>query len=364
LRPQSDRGELYAVDLFAGGGGLTQGLKNAGFRVVGSVELEPHAFATYKANHPEVHALKQDIRTVRGASLLGLSPTRRIDLLAGCPPCQGFSSLTAKYDREDPRNFLINEMGRLVKETSPRCVMLENVPGLGQRGDTLFQNFIETLKNEEYQISYSTLQVADYGVPQNRRRLVLLAGKGFKITLPPSTHAKDGKLGLKPWVTVREALRRMPEPLTLEEANKRGGPMAFDWHVVRTLSHENRQRMKAAKPGESWRKIPKRLRPQCHQDKEVGFGNVYGRMAWNQIAPTMTGGCTTFSKGRFGHPEEERTISVREAALLQTFPPSYVIDTQYMEHACNIIGNALPCRFAEALAARCKDTLLKNEEVA
>src|SRR5581483_8615457 len=113
-------------------------------------------------------------------------------------------------------------------------------------------------------------------------------------------------------------------------------------------------------PGKPWRSIPKRLRPQCHQDKEAGFSNVYGRMRWDTICPTITGGCTTLSKGRFGHPEQDRTISVREAALLQSFPADYVFDTPFMEYACNIVGNALPCDFAEVLACQCAEALKAN----
>jgi DNA (cytosine-5)-methyltransferase 1 len=133
--------------------------------------------------------------------------------------------------------------------------------------------------------------------------------------------------------------------------------MALNWHVVRTLSAENRRRIREAKPGKHWKGIPKRLRPTCHQDRKVGFSNVYGRMRWDKVSPTITGGCTTFSKGRFGHPDEDRTISVYEAALLQSFPKNYVIDTPYMEYACNIIGNALPCDFAKIMAKQCSSVL-------
>lgn len=116
--------------------------------------------------------------------------------------------------------------------------------------------------------------------------------------------------------------------------------------------------MKKAKPGKAWWSIPKRLRPKCHEKKSAGFSNVYGRMEWKDIAPTITGGCTTFSKGRFGHPSQNRTISVFEAALLQTFPEDYVFDTPFMEYVCNIVGNALPCDFAEVVARQCAEAIL------
>ena len=180
---------MYAVDLFCGGGGLTVGLKKAGFQVVSAVELDHAAASTYQANHPDVKLFIQDIRYVTGEDLRQLSPSGEIDLLTGCPPCQGFTSLTAKYRREDPRNELINELVRLVDEIRPRAIMMENVPGLAQRGKHLFEPAVASLKELGYQIRYEVLQVADYGVPQFRRRLVL------------HTIARPNPLGTREWPT-------------------------------------------------------------------------------------------------------------------------------------------------------------------
>ena len=353
--------KAYAIDLFAGGGGLAVGLKRAGFDVVGAVEIEKNAIATYKANHPEVTVIEKDIRDVRGKHLKKLSPTGSVDLLAGCPPCQGFSSLTAKYKRKDPRNELIREMGRLVKEIMPTAIMMENVPGLAQKGNALFEEFCENLEDLGYEYDHDVLQVANYGVPQSRRRLVLIAGKNLKIDIPPATHSRTKINGLSKWKTVAETIKNMPKPITLIEVKTDGEPKDFNWHVVRSLSPANVKRIQHARPGESWRRIPKRMRPECHKDKSAGFPNVYGRMSWDEVSPTITGGCTTFSKGRFGHPQEDRTISVREAALLQAFPSDYVFDTPYMEHVCNIVGNALPCDFAEAIARQVFVTLKSSK---
>ena len=351
---------LTAIDIFAGAGGLTVGLKRAGFRVVAAVELEPHSFATYKANHPEVKCLKQDITTVSGAALQELAETDRIDLLAGCPPCQGFTSLTAKYkDKEDPRDTLVMEMARLTEATRPRAIMMENVPGLAQKGRSLYGRLRSRLQALDYRLTEGILQVADYGVPQFRRRLVLLGGRGFDIALPDATHSSAPTGDLAPWRTVHDTIKDMPEPITLAEAKARGQVERSDWHVVRDLSDKNIERIKAAKVGETWTHIPEHLRPNCHRDGYIGFTNVYGRMEWDRPSPTITGGCTTFSKGRFGHPKADRTISVREAALLQTFPLDYRLDTPYMDYVCNMIGNALPCNFAEALSRRCAEQLRK-----
>lgn len=346
-----------AVNLFAGGGGLTVGLKRAGFKVVGAVEPEPSAFATYKANHPEVQVFKQDIRTIKGQELLALSDSGGVDLIAGCPPCQGFSSLTTKHRRDDPRNGLILEMSRLVNEIRPTAVMMENVPGITKRGRHLLGRFLEDLDLFGYKISWNILQVADYGVPQTRRRFVLLAGLGFSISMPEPTHSKNGSTGLPPWRTIRDVIKDMPEPITLKKAIELGGPQRFGWHVIRNMNLTNKLRLKYSQPGKVRSQLPDDIRPNCHKGIDEGFANVYGRMSWDQPSVTITGGFTTLSKGRFGHPEKDRTISVREAAILQTFPPDYLFDTPYMEYACNIIGNALPCDFAEALASKVREAL-------
>ena len=349
---------LTAVDVFAGGGGLTVGLKRAGFCVVAAVELERHAFATYKANHPEVHCLNQDIATVSGAALQRHAKTDAIDLLAGCPPCQGFTSLTAKYrDKEDPRNALVLEMCRLAEDTLPRAIMMENVPGLTKKGESLYRRLRNRLESLGYILTDGVLQVADFGVPQRRRRLVLLGGLGFQIPLPNATHSRSRVGGLAPWRTVRDAIADMPKPVTLSQAKANGDVELTDWHIIRDLSFKNIERLQATRAGETRRRIPECLRPACHRNGYLGFTNVYGRMEWDRPAPTITGGCTTLSKGRFGHPDANRTISVREAALLQTFPRDYRLDTPYMDYVCNMIGNALPCDFAAAISKQCAHRL-------
>ena len=351
--------DILAVDLFAGGGGLTVGLKRAGFTVVGAVEKEDHPYATYRANHPEVRALKQDVTSVPGKFLLELG-RGKIDLLAGCPPCQGFTSLTRKYRKKDERNELIFEMSRLANEIRPRAIMMENVPGLAKEGRSAYRDLTFRLRRMGYRLTDDVLEVADYGVPQLRRRLVLVGGLGFNIDLPEPTHSRDGKTGLPGWRTVNDAIGHMDEPVVLEEARRRGDVRQSDWHVVRTLSPKNVKHIQAAKSGKTWPSIPEELRPKCHQGAYRGFTNVYGRMEWDQPSPTITGGCTTFSKGRFGHPVQDRTISVREAALLQTFPKDYKFDTPYMEYVCSIIGNALPCDFAEAVSRKCRAALAQR----
>ena len=344
------RKPLVAVDVFSGAGGLTWGLKRAGFNVAAAVEIESHAFATYKTNHPEVRALKQDVRTVEGRHLKQLAGGA-VDLLAGCPPCQGFSTLTNTSTKRDKRNNLVLEMSRLIQEIKPRALMMENVPGLADRGKWLFSRLLNLLERMNYRCTWDVLQVADYGIPQNRRRLVLVAGKGFELSLPKPTHHRTGENGLPKWKTLRDAIAGMERPLLLDKASRQGGPQRHNWHVVRRLSAVNIARLRNSRPGMSRAQLPEALRPECHKENNQGYANVYGRMKWSQLPVTITGGCCTLSKGRFGHPSQLRTISVREAARIQTFPDDYVFDTPYMEYVCDMIGNALPCDFAAILSA-------------
>ena len=346
---------LTVIDLFCGAGGLTLGLKRAGFNVVAGVELYPEIAKTYRANHPEIKLLIKDVREVTGKELFQLAKLKSIDLLAGCPPCQGFSKLTDKYHKEDPRNDLVLEMARLVKEIMPKMVMMENVPGLANRGEPVLDEFTKSLEALGYIVNKEVLQLADFGVPQSRRRLVLLAGKGFHIPMPKQTHCPKGdeKKRLKPWLTLADVLKDMIEPVALSTAMKEGGPQKFNWHVVRDLTEMSVRRYEATKPGASRYSLPINLRPKCHRNGNKGFPNVYGRLSWDQVPPTITGGCTTPAKGRFGHPDELRTISIREAALIQTFPRRYKFDTEFMDTACDLVGNALPCLFARQVAVTC-----------
>jgi DNA (cytosine-5)-methyltransferase 1 len=221
------------------------------------------------------------------------------------------------------------------------------------RGKTIFEEFLKVLKRLGYQHEWRVEQMANFGVPQSRRRLVLLAGRGFKISFQHPSHARspNNGSGLEPWSAVREAIGHMSAPVTLKTALGNGGPQSHNWHVVRDLRARTKERLKAAQPGQTWLKVQESLRPHCHRNGYEGFTNVYGRMAWDQASPTITGGCTTPCKGRFGHPDKRRyTISVREAALLQTFTENYRFVTDQMDAVCDLIGNAVPPLYAKLAA--------------
>lgn len=358
---QASESLFTAVDAFAGVGGMSLGAQQAGFRVKAAIEIDAAAVATYRRNLPDVYVLHQDIRSVLAEDFGRALGNTDLDALIGCAPCQGFCSLTNKVKREDPRNQLVLEMARLAEELRPRIIVMENVPGVLTRGRELFNGLTGRLARRGYHLAWGIVQMADYGVPQNRRRLVLIGARDFQPTIPPPTHARAPARGatLQPWRTLREAIGGLKAPVSLSVATKKNGPIAENWHVVRDLRPETKARLKAAMPGASRLDIDPALLPDCHQDGYSGFRNVYTRMGWTLPSPTITAGCLTPAKGRFGHPDRRRTtISVREAARIQTFPDSFSFETEKIDAACQMVGNAVPPLFAQALFSHLRNQLV------
>jgi DNA (cytosine-5)-methyltransferase 1 len=330
---RSKRGrELRAIDLFAGCGGLTAGLRAAGYSVIGAVESDLLAASSYRLNHPSVRLFRSDIRRLSVARVMRtLRILRgRLDLVAGCPPCQGFSTLTTHNGHrrvDDPRNGLIMDFLRFVRVLLPRAVMLENVPALAQ--DHLFAGFVTALERLGYAVKWDVLNVADFGVPQRRKRLVLIATRGV---LPSLGAAARGRVR-----TVRDAIASLPRP-------GKSGDVLHDLPERRS-SRVARVIARIPKDGGSRTDLPTRDQLPCH-NRTSGFRDVYGRMAWGDVAPTITSGCFNPSKGRFLHPSQNRCITLREAALLQSFPRRYRFDLAAgKERIALMIGNAIPPRF-------------------
>ena len=346
---RSDAHKPAAVDLFCGCGGLTLGLVRAGFKVVAAVEIDPLAVKAYKNNHKCVDVWQEDIQTIpseRIVDRLGLEPGE-LDLLAGCPPCQGFSklrTLNGSVSVNDPRNNLILDFLRFVEAIRPKAVMMENVPRLVD--DDRFALFSNRLKNLGYLGTSRILDAANYGVPQRRRRLIYLAG--LRVKIPFGVEAREPR-------TVRDTISG------LSVAGESGD-------FVHDISERRTVKVKKIinhipKDGGSRKDLPEELQLECHKRCD-GFKDVYGRMAWDQVAPTITTGCSNPSKGRFLHPEENRVITLREAAMLQGFPPKYKFVAEIGKGAlAAMIGNALPPPFIAAHARSIRRVLEEDSEV-
>ena len=332
-----------AIDLFSGCGGLTLGLKQANFDVISAIEIDAVAATTYRTNHPEVALKEVDIRYCSPDALmteLRLRP-RDLDLLAGCPPCQGFSVLRTKNgarDNTDPRNSLVGELLRFARVFMPKTMMMENVPSL--QTNEVFRQLCDGLRALGYHLTYEVKDAAHYGVPQRRRRLILVGGLGFDVKL--------ARKARRPSV-VRDAIGDLISPGS-------SGDALHD--LPENRSEKVRKLIRdIPKDGGSRSDLPAGRQLNCHK-RTRGFYDVYGRMSWEVVAPTITSGCFNPSKGRFLHPEQDRAITMREAALLQTFPMDYEFDVSRGKEAIALmIGNALPPEFIRRQALSIQKSL-------
>lgn len=322
---------FFSIDLFSGCGGLTQGMSEAGFNTKVAVELEPDAVKAFKLNHTNTEIIDTDIREVDIDELRTKLNGDKLHLLAGCPPCQGFSSvrrLNRKGIVQDDRNSLVKEYFDMVKELMPYTIMMENVPGL--KDYDLFQEILEKLRDLGYSLDVDIVNVKDYGVPQSRRRLIMVG------SLLGELKVAEGK-GDK--VTVRHKIEGLPTPEEADDEMQK---------IVAKHSERIMERIRLTpKDGGSWKDLPEEYILDCHKGENVGFNDIYGRLSWDEHSTTITGGCLNPSKGRFLHPEQDRVITPREAALLQSFPPDYKFPTDISKSSLALlIGNALPPEFS------------------
>lgn len=335
---------VSCVDLFCGAGGLTHGFVLERLPVVAGIDLDPACRFPYEANN-QARFIQRDIREVTEDELKALFGDADLKILAGCAPCQPFSTYAQRYepDGKKGRWGLLYEFARLAKGSKPDVVTMENVPTVAKH--EVFHDFVDTLERLGYHVWSDVVDSSRYGVPQMRRRMVLLASRHGPIEMIAPTHDKPK--------TVRQAIGRL-RPLRAGEAAPRD-----KLHVASTLSQKNLARIKASKPGGTWRDWPKHLIAECHR-AESGrtYPGVYGRMEWDKPAPTMTTQCYGFGNGRFGHPEQDRAISLREAAILQSFPRHYAFVPADGEVSFKVlgrlIGNAVPVDLGRAIARSIK----------
>ena len=331
---------MKAIDLFCGAGGLTLGLRRAGWAVVAGVDVDEAVKETYENNNPGVRFVSADIRSVTDddiQTLVGAVPAAEL-LLAGCAPCQPFSKQRRAGLRKRGDATLLGQFARLVTALEPKVVLMENVPGIAAvPGFSSFRRFLKTLRDYGYECDHGVLNARDFGVPQHRRRYVLLAVRGSSAKLPSPTHDPGSDA-----VTVRRTIKRFS---AIEAGD---GDPSIPNHYAARLSERNLRRIQSTPAdGGSRRDWPEGLTLDCHS-RTTGFSDVYGRMWWDRVAPTLTSRCNSLSNGRFGHPEQNRAISLREAAALQTFPDDYEFFGA-KNRIARWIGNAVPVSFAEAL---------------
>lgn len=338
--PRATIGGAKVVDLFCGVGGLSHGFYLEGFDVSAGVDVDPVCKYPFEKNNSSTF-LKKSVSELTRADLEPHFSGAKHKILVGCAPCQPFSTYNQK--NSDQRWKLLESFSDVISMVEPDVVSMENVPRLAEFNDgSLLEDFKARLVDDGYSVTSGVLYCPDFGLPQTRSRLVLLASRLGKIDLPRPTHAEKHP-------TVREAISDLPEISAGEICQKDA------LHRSSRLSHTNLKRIKSSQPGGTWRDWAPDLRASCH-NKESGktYSSVYGRMGWDSPSPTITTQFFGFGNGRFGHPEQDRAISLREGAILQGFPRKYKFVKHskkvHMKAVGRMIGNAVPVTLAQAIA--------------
>ena len=331
------KGEV--VDLFCGIGGLSHGFKRVGYTVVAGYDLDQRCRFAFETNNAATF-YPRDVASTPVDEILGHYSGKKPTILAGCAPCQPFSKYSNSR-KNDPRWNLVPVFGRVAACVQADFVTMENVPALlhYKRGEILRQ-LVDVLESSGYVVEYQIVNSTNFGVPQRRNRLVLLASRVGKLARMTPTSADA--------LTVRDTIGHLPQ-IQAGEVDR------YDaLHRSLNLTDINLKRIRASKPGGTWRDWPTHLRAHCHR-RPTGktYASVYSRMEWDRPAPTITTQCYGFGNGRFGHPEQDRAISLREAALLQSFPREYRFLPSYeslsVSEIGRWIGNAVPVRLAEVI---------------
>ncbi len=347
--------KIKVFDFFSGCGGTAQGFKQAGLDIVVGIDNDKDAAETYKHNIKPELFLNDDIRNIETDSLKKYINKYQKDnyiLFCGCAPCQPFSSQNKKrFSKDDKRFSLLDEFSRFVEEYEPDFIFFENVPGMKKLkpNESPLYKFEKKLKVKGYHVSGPQIVCAEeYGVPQKRRRLILIASKINKIPFPQATHGPNCE---KPFITVRDAISSLPKLAAGCESKKVLN------HKSAKLSEINLARIKNIKEGQSIANCNGELALKCY-DTHKGHADVYGRLKWDEPSVTLTTKCTSLSNGRFGHPEQNRALTPREAACIQSFPMDFEFKGAGVTSWGKQVGNAVPVKLAEAFGLNYKQHIL------
>lgn len=364
------------IDLFCGAGGLSYGLQLAGFHPVVAIDFDKNATATYKANHPDTVVLTTDICTLDTKELLSYLGGRELDLLAGGPSCQGYST-HGKRDPNDPRNFLFEHYLRIAKALRPKFILIENVQGLLTYNRGYFrEEILSQLESMGYHADAKVLLTADYGVPQLRKRIFFVATRmDCEISFPAPTHTEDPESDLSPYLTVGEALFDLPPIMSEEKQAKylakpktalqkylRGSSKVLTLHQARPLSEQAGRIAAHVREGFGLRSVPEHVLPERFKRmRTIGNGELrkdcttlYHRLSRSRPSYTITCNFRNIASGPFLHPLEDRSLSLREAARLMTFPDDY----QFVGGGIpRQIGNAVPPLMAKAVGEHIRKLL-------
>lgn len=308
--------------------------------ILAGIDYDEKAIKTYQKNFPEAISIQKDIKLISENEIGEIIKSRHVEgplVFSACAPCQPFSNQNRFKKSSDERVCLLDNLHRFIKKFHPDYILLENVPGMQKAVNGPFFKFIELLTKLNYRFCFSILNAVNYGVPQNRKRLVLLASKNYEIKFPEPEYGE----GLKPYRVVRDAIGKYP-PIKHGTSSSK----VLD-HEAAKLSDLLFKRISALKPGEDRRNWPEELKLKCHINKK-GHSDVYGRLAWDKPSVTLTTKCISLSNGRFGHPTQNRALSAREAAAIQTFPDDFTFVGSVWEKGRQI-GNAVPVLFAKKL---------------
>ena len=333
---------MIALDFFCGAGGLTRGFLNVGIEVRAGIDVNESCKRTYEENNRPSRFIPGNLKTLKAEDIEPLVRGISADelIFMGCAPCQPFSKQRREVNRDG--GTLLERFGRLVAAYRPGFVVIENVPGIAKvPGNSTYRRFITILKACGYQLADGKLDAKWFGVPQTRNRWVVIASRLTKPMLPEKTHGVDNR----PFATVRDAINGYPRIDAGEQS------VAVPNHRAASISPTNLRRLRHTPINGGGRlDWPDDLMLNCHRHEYSGHSDVYGRMRWDAPAPTLTCKCFSISNGRYGHPEQNRAISLREAAKLQSFADNYVFYGSSQADVGSQIGNAVPVKMAEALA--------------